>query len=281
MPVPAAPRTSRAVPDEEPEALQRAIVSRHPVRVQLALILGACFAAGLVVSRLMLMAGVGAMWLRYSIALFAAYATFLLGIRLWLAYVGYGSPLGTIVRNNASDVGDGVVPNFGGGGGGGSGGVSLSGFRGGGGSSGGGGASMSFGESAGGSATPMPAAGFVTGSTAGSGKSGGGSGGSFDLGDGGWVLIALIALLAAVFGTAIYLVYIAPTILGDAAFAAVLSGGLIRSTRRIGAGGWVGSVVRDTWWSFATVFVFALAFAITAQHYYPDALTLRDVVRRL
>jgi len=60
MPAPAAPRRSGAVPYEEPEQLQRAIVSRHAVRVHLALILGACFAAGLVVSRLMLMAGVGA-----------------------------------------------------------------------------------------------------------------------------------------------------------------------------------------------------------------------------
>jgi hypothetical protein len=276
MPAPAAPGNSRAVPYEEPEELQRAIVSRHAVRVHLALILTACFAAGLVVSRLMLIAGVGAMWLRYPIALTAAYATFLLGIRLWLAYAGYGESLAASSRNTASGSSDSWVPNIGAGLGNEA--ADVPAFRGGGGSSGGAGASMNFGESASGPAAPMPVTGMLSGSGTGGGK---GGGGSFDLGDDGWVLIALIALLTAVFGAAFYLIYMAPTILGDAAFAAVLSGGLIRSTRRIGTGGWVGSVVRDTWWPFAIVFVLSLAFALTAQHYYPDALTLRDVLRHL
>jgi hypothetical protein len=79
---------------------------------------------------------------------------------------------------------------------------------------------------------------------------------------------------------AIYLIYAAPTILADAAFAAMLSAGLIRSVRRIGDSGWVASVVSDTWMAFAGVLILTVIFAAVARHYYPDAHTLREVWRR-
>jgi hypothetical protein len=111
------------------------------------------------------------------------------------------------------------------------------------------------------------------------GKSGGGGG--FDLGDDGWVIIALIALVSAVLGAGAYLIYMAPTIVSDAAFAALLSGGLVRSTRRMGAEGWVGSVVRDTWIPFTVVLVLTVVFAATAHHYHPEARTLIELVRKM
>jgi hypothetical protein len=92
-------------------------------------------------------------------------------------------------------------------------------------------------------------------------------------------LLALLALIAAIFGAAVYVVYAAPTILADAAFAGALSGSLHPATRRISAEDWVGSVWRDTRIPFVIVLLLALAFAGLAYHYYPEAHTVREVLR--
>ncbi len=118
---------------------------------------------------------------------------------------------------------------------------------------------------------------FGSGSRSGSG----GGGIDLDLGDSGWVLVALLALLAAIFGAFAWILYAAPAILGDAAFAALLSAGLVRSTRHIAAGGWIASVVSHTWLAFLAVFALALVFALVAQHRFPDARTILDVIHRL
>jgi hypothetical protein len=256
--------------DDAPAALRTSIASRFAVRLHCALILLACFGVGLFVTHLLLAAGVDTMWLRYALALFAAYLTFLLGVRIWLWYAGYDRRILPSRRASLLDSAD--VPSFSGGGGG-SGSVGIPGFRGGGGSSGGGGASLNFDGAT--TSAGRTAGGFFSGSH------GGSSGGGFDLGDDGWVLVALIAVLLAVSGAVVWLIYAAPTILADAAFAAMLSAGLVKSTKHIASGGWVASVVGHTWIAFGFVFVLALAFAIVAQHRFPEARTLADVVRRL
>jgi len=255
--------------DDAPQALRMSIASRFAVRLHCALILLACFGVGLFVTHLLLAAGVDTMWLRYALALFAAYLTFLLGVRIWLWYAGYDRSI--LPSRRASLLGNTDVPSFGGGGGSGS--AGIPGFRGGGGGSGGGGASLDFDGAT--TSASRTAGGFFSGSH------GGGSSGGLDLGDDGWVLLALIAVLLAVSGAVVWLIYAAPTILADAAFAAMLSAGLVKSTRHIASGGWVASVVGHTWIAFAFVFVLALAFAIVAQHKYPEARTLADVVHRL
>lgn len=123
------------------EALRKTIVARFAVRLHCALILCACFGVGLLVTKLMLIVGVHAMWLRYAIALVAAYLVFLLGVRVWLLYAGFDR---RILPSRRSSLVDNVdLPNFGGSGGGSGGGGSI--FRGGGGRSGGAGASFAFG----------------------------------------------------------------------------------------------------------------------------------------
>ena len=248
------------------DGLRRAIVARHAVRVHVALILAVCFGVGLAVTKLLLMAGIHAMWLRYAVALAVAYGAFLLGVRIWLRYAGYepearrgqGSSL-------AGDAVDAVDVGWSGGGGGKGADVPV--FRGGGGGTGGGGASARFGG-----------VGFASGDSAAAPA----GGGWLDLGDGGWVLLLLIVLVAAAFGAIAWILYAAPAILADAAFAALLSAGLVRPTRRIAAtGGWVASVVGHTWIAFAVVFALAMAFAVMAQRHFPDARTLADVIRRL
>ncbi|MFO1314968.1 MAG: hypothetical protein U1F58_05145 [Burkholderiales bacterium] len=259
------------------DTLRKSIVARHAVRLHVALILAACFAVGLAVTKLLLEAGVHAMWLRYAVALVAGYGAFLLGVRIWLKYAGYDHPMlpgsrRSLARDAADALDGGWSGGSGGGGGSGSGG-DLPVFRGGGGGSGGGGASARFGG-----------LGFASGdatspSTPGVSLKGGGGG--FDLGDDGWVLVLLVALAAAAFGAVAWILYAAPTILADAAFAGMLSAGLVRPTRHIATGGWIASVVGHTWLAFAVVLVLAIAFAIVAQRHYPDAHTLVDVIRRL
>jgi hypothetical protein len=267
-----------------PEQFKQKLTARFAVRLHVALILSACFAVGLAVTKLLLMAGVSTMWIRYAVALFVAYLAFLLGVRIWLAYAGFDR---RILPSRRSGVQGGVdLPTFGGGGGGGGSGssVELPGFRGGGGGSGGGGASARFGGGALSADSSSSSQALALSSSQGGGASGGrsgGGGGGFDLGDDGWVLLLLIALVAAVAGAVVWIIYAAPTILADAAFAGMLSAGLVRSTRHITSGGWIASVVGHTWFAFAAVFVLAVAFALVAQNHYPEARTLADVVRHL
>ncbi|MFO1324245.1 MAG: hypothetical protein U1F15_09280 [Burkholderiales bacterium] len=252
-----------------PDALRRSIVARFAVRAHVTMILMACFAVGLGTTKLLLMAGVETMWFRYAFALFVAYLAFLLGVRIWLRYAGFDRRILPSRRSSLARQQDSVdlpIPDgvgFDGGGG-----IDLP-FRGGGGSSGGGGASGSY-------------EGGPSYSFAGKGSSSsGGSWGGIDLGDDGWVLVLLVALLAAVFGAVAWILYAAPTILADAAFAGMLSAGLVRSTKHIASGGWVASVVGHTWFAFAVVVALAIAFAVVAQSHFPEARTLLDVVRRL
>jgi hypothetical protein len=259
-----------------PEELRQSIGTRFAVRFHVALILAACFAVGLGVTKLLLMAGVGTMWIRYAVALGFAYCAFLLGVRIWLRYAGFDRRILPSRRRNVLD--DGRLLDFGGSGGGGKG-VDLPVFRGGGGGSGGGGASAHFGGGGALAGETSPSSALAASSQRPS--SSGGSGFSLDFGDDGWVLLALIAIAAALFGAVVWTIYAAPTILADAAFAGMLSAGLVRSTRRMATGGWMGSVVGHTWLAFAAVFVLALVFALVAQNRFPEARTVADVVRRL
>jgi hypothetical protein len=253
-----------------------AIVARYACRLHVALILGASFIAGLLVTKALLMAGVHAMWIRYSLALVAGYLIFLLGVRIWLRLAGFDRPL--LPSRRRSYLPDVDVGDISGGGGS----MRVPIFRGGGGGSGGGGATANFGGSSlSPSATPESPAFALSSGDHSSSSSGSRSGFGIDFGDDGWVLLALIALVAAIFGGVVFLIYAAPTILADAAFAGLLSAGLVRSTRHIASGGWISSVVGHTWFAFAVVFVLAFVFAIVAQHRFPDAHSLVDVLRRM
>lgn len=236
-------------PPASAESLRHVISLRHSPRLHCLLILSACFGVGLLVTFLLLKAGVASMWVRYAFALIAAYLTFLLGVRIWLHYAGF---------HRARDEGDPGLdfipqPSEGG---------THSGFsfHGGGGGSGGGGASGTFGESSSSESS------FTDG---------------FDLGDAGIVIVVLAVLALAVAGSVVWLIYAAPTILAEAAFAALLSAGLVRGTRRLANNGWMASVIGNTWLAFTVVFALAMAFALVAQHYFPEARTLSDVLRRM
>jgi hypothetical protein len=224
------------------------------------ILLSAGFAAMLVNCGL-LHAGVGKMWVRYPVAVFASYLTFLAGVWLWIRYVKWRrerAPSSQAVEPTRSALGGAdvinLVPSPSGGGGGG--GLNLSdAVQGGGGSFDGGGASggwhdvvpvQSMMSNPEGGAPPMPS---------------GDSGFSFDFGDlddDGLVLVLLaLALAAAVVLVSGYIVWFAPDILTEALFGAALAGSVAKAAHREDASGWVMGVVKKTWWPFTIVLVVA------------------------
>jgi tetratricopeptide (TPR) repeat protein len=282
----------KAATDSGPDRTERikariagTLKRRFFLRFHISLILVFTFCAGLVTTRVLLWLGMETMWLRYLAAMLVAYLAFLVGVRLWLAYVGAAElpdaivPVGASVdrdrKGRKGDGGGGIdLPFDLGGGGGGAGPVNLP-FRGGGGGNfAGGGASDSFvsGEGAG---DLLPSVGSSGGS------SGSGSGFSLDLGDGDGLAVLLLALLVllAVVGSAFWIIWIGPEILVEAAFEAMLAGGLVKSLHGGGTGGWVGRVLWKTLLPFILVAGAAVAFAAIGQSAYPDARTFREVVR--
>lgn len=98
---------------------------RFFLRVHMTLILGGTFLAGVVVTRMLMEAGVNRLAVRYLIAVGAAYFVFLILIRLWLAYVGSGGTDHFDLVGDGIDLGmevvpDAPMPKFKGGGSGGS-----------------------------------------------------------------------------------------------------------------------------------------------------------------
>jgi hypothetical protein len=227
----------------------------------------------------MLQAGVGSMLVRYPIAIAVAYGTFLLGVWLWLQYAGVGDAQ---ERRPGDSLVDGAglpdIPIGGSRGGGGSGG----GFSGKGGGFDGGGASGSWVEGGprGAMSSPQLNAEALASASGSDASSSGGSGSGFDLDLGddlGMVILGLLLVLAVLAASG-YLVWAAPDILTEAAFGAMLAGGLARRSKHEDAAGWVAGVMKKTWWPFAIVLALALGFAGYAAKHHPQAETFRQAL---
>src|SRR5262245_8213225 len=227
----------------------------------MALILGGAFLAGVVANTLLFLTHLTSVPLRWALAVVASYLAFFVLIRLWLAYIR-ANVSGFAVPDFSLDVpwtGRGAAQAFRGGRGG---------------SFGGAGAGGSWGE-------PVSQPASLSSSPA---RTGGARwlprlSVDIDLDEKAVViLIAFAALVLSVAGAALYMIWNAPSILGDAAFQLALSASLIRAARGMTSAGWVGGVVRRTWIPFAIVFVLALGFGLVVRHYCPDSPTLRSVV---
>jgi hypothetical protein len=241
----------------------------------MSLIVMAVTASGVLSSKLMLMAGFHALWLRYPVAVLCAYGVFLGLVRVWIAWVAVQQKsfsVGRLVGDSASsslDLGSVDLP-------GNSGGDSFS-F--GGGDSGGGGASGSWGI-----ASPnlqAAASSSSSPSAAGSGSSGSSWLPDFnfdlDLGDDGWWILLLLVLLAIVIVCAGgYLVWAAPDILGEAAWQALLGGVLVRARQHARAG-WMAGVLKSTAIPFFIVLLAAATLGWQAHRHCPKAARLAEV----
>lgn len=255
------------------------LAKRFFVRFHLSLILGFALAAGLLATKGFLVLGLDTMHWRWPLALMVAYGAFLLGVRLWLGYVGLGRYLGR-GDDSSFDLPDpGVSFDGGGSGGSGLGDVVAEGVGrivAGGGKFGGGGASGDFAAAA-------------VESTADGGVLPDVSMPDIDLpdmdADEGClpiiVLLLILALLLAVLGVGFYVVWQAPMLLAEVAFEAALAAGLVKPSRRLDDPGWIGGAVRASWLPFLLVFLAALAVAALAESFAPEARTLLEAVKIL
>ncbi len=256
-------RSRDKVPEER--FLERFKAGRG-LRLQMTLILlGVCL-SGPLFSKLLLLAGLHGLVLRYALAVAGAYLVFFLLVKAWL-YLVLPSPrreeAGTSdAGSDWADEATGFVAEGG-----------PSDFLGGGGRFDGAGASVALDEAArhAGGASPATARGT-------SGPSGSWD---FDLDKELIVVFALLALLAVIFGAAVLLVWQAPVILSEAALQAALAMGLVRRTRQGALGHWAGGVFRATWKPFALVLALALILGWTVSALFPGAEKLSDVLRNL
>lgn len=224
---------------------------RFFLRIHMTLILGGTFLAGMAATKLLMLARVNILPLRYGLAVIAAWLVFLLLIRLWLDYVR---------RENSIDV-DMDAVDFG---------FDLGGevheAIGGGGNFGGGGASGSWGDGA--VAQPLKGGNAALDKAPGCG---------FDLDfDALAVVLLVIALAAAMLFAGVYLIWTAPAILGEAAFEAALAAALAKRTKRISGAGWIGAVWRATFWPFVAILILSVAVGWAVQNACPEAQRLRD-----
>lgn len=119
------------------------------------------------------------------------------------------------------------------------------------------------------------------GGGSGGGGSGSGSPWDLDLGDdlGGLIfMIALIVIVVLLGGIAIYYIYMAPAVLGEAFFEVVLAASIARRARKAEGAGWLGAVWRATVWPFLGVLALSIVLGWLAQRHCPEALKLRDAV---
>lgn len=272
--------------------------SRFALRIHTSILLLWTFSAGLLTTKGLLLLGVHSMFFRYTIAIVVAYGAFLLGVRLWLKYVGAsggaaraegeGSASRRANRSGSSvDLTD-LIPSGRGGG-------SATVFGGQGGASGGAGASIGFDGGASSTANLLAAdsAGLVAsssdGTSAGSGlldgigdKVGDAVGEIGGADDGCLVAFAImivIGLIALAIGGAVFVISMGPEVLIDAAFNAMLSGGLIKAGARVSDPDWMGSVIKATWKPLAIVLVMAWVFTATAAVLTPTANTFGETMR--
>ena len=101
-------------------------------------------------------------------------------------------------------------------------------------------------------------------------------------GDGEGCLIALaimivVALFALAVGSAFFVISMGPEILIDAAFNAMLAGGLLRAGKQVTDPDWFGSVLKATWIPLAIVLLSAWVFAGAAAMLLPKAHTFGEV----
>ena len=277
------------------EALERSLAGRFWLRFHASVMIAGTFATGFLANAAMLALPAHSVWLRWPLAVLAGYGAFFVLVRLWLAYVGI-KPLFGRARNLDDRERDGgwsvdlpVGSGSGSGGGGGS-------FGGGGGGSGGAGASAAFdsprgtpalasfgssgGQGAGATTDAHPTGGWL--------GSGGGKGDGLlsGLGDGDGFLVVVfglivLAIVAALVGGAVHLVWIAPDLLSDAAFGAMLSAGVVPGLHRANEPDWNGHVFRATVPVIAGVMAVVLLAAWALTHYFPGAQTLGEAFRSL
>jgi hypothetical protein len=260
------------------ELFQKSFRGRFSLRLHMSLILLATASSGILGSKLFHVLHVENLVIRYPLAVLLSYGVFFACIKLWLLYV---SPAKAITSGKGDWL---YVPSYSGhtaGGG------STPPLRGEGGEFSGAGASASFEDQS--AITNEVIASPVAVKAPSTGGPSGGAGGTVSkaadaLGDTDSVgtivaIVVLATLVAAILGSAIYVVAEAPLILTDAAFNALFAASLVKRAHVIAGEDWVGSVLRHTWKPFGVTFAITFLAAAVLHAYFPQATSLAEVFR--
>ncbi len=249
------------------QRFKQSIVRGRLVRFHMSLILTAVMASGVLASKLMMMAGIRFLPVRYGLAVVCSYLVFLGMVRLWVWFI--------MTRASAS-LPDLSCLDFSGtsGNSGGAASTASDAVRFGGGDSGGAGATSSWVESSG-----------VVSESADSASAGSGSGSflpdfDFDLGDDGWWIVLLLAVVVVVLICAGgYLVWIAPDILPEAAWQVALAHGIHRASKDLDPAGWAMGIMRRSVVPLLVVLLAAIGLGWGAHHLCPHAVKLAEALR--
>jgi uncharacterized membrane protein YgcG len=255
------------------------ITKKFSVRFHMFIILTAVITFGLVLSRVCLWLGLSNMIIRYALVITVSYAFFFLAIRLWLNYVlpsmkhrenisGSSSIDGDLISSINIPSPSGSAEEIPSGGGG-----MYTGA--------GAGGNWGSGITANAGNTETQVQGIISASSSASDS----SDGLFSIGDidadsaGALVILLVVVIIAAVLGGAVYLIYQAPAILSEAAFNALLSGSMIRASKKMRTEDWTGSVFKATWIPFTIIAVITIAAAVILVKVFPGETNLGDIVR--
>lgn len=261
------------MPQPLAQRFRQRLVRQYMVRFHMSLLLAATLGAGLLSSKLLLLAGLHSVLLRYPLAVLSSYLVFAGLARLWVAYVlvnavadaghSFFSSRGKSSSSSSSSF-DLDPTSFSSGSS-----SSVESVSFGGGDSGGGGASDLWDSSA----PQLPA---IQASPA---PSGGGGGGfhfpsldlNLDLDDGFWILIVLAILILVIACAGGYLIWAAPEILPDLALNALLASTLTGAAKRAQTQGWMLSVLRATALPFFLILAVTIVLAYTVHSICPGA----------
>jgi len=256
------------------ERFQRLFRRKFSLRFHMVLILLATTFAGLLVSKVFHIFRMENIVIRYPLTVLFSYLVFFVCVKLWLLWVTSG-------KSASGDYGWIDIPTPSGSGGGG---AMLP--RGGGGQFSGAGASGSFdsaeGSVGGGLASVISTDDAVAGSATGSDSVVDGAADILD-GDSGGSVVAMVILalfVAAILGSAVYVVVEAPLILSEAAFNGLLAASLAKRTSLFD-GDWVGSIFRQTWKPFLVALAVTFFAALVLHRFFPGATSLTEVLRSI
>jgi hypothetical protein len=242
------------------------LTTRFGLRLHMTLLVALVFATAFLVSRLMLAAGVRSMGARYLCASAVGYLAFFGLLRAWLWYVTADpdphlhpdAAPDSVARAIDPDAPPRAVSKL----------VVEQKERG------------SY--DAADIGPDLPSLGGSGSSGGGSGGGGGGGGFDLDLGDGivAVLIVILVAVVAAVvLGAAGYMVYQAPSVLGEAVVEVILASVLARSSRKVTTEGWSGTVLGASWKPALIMTTMVTLGGFAAQGLCPEEATLRGVIR--
>ncbi len=234
------------------EAIRRQLLKGGLPRFQMSLILLLTGLAGFLTSFSLLHLGIGQMWLRYPVAIFAAYCVFLLLLRVWLWLQDNRRSemdLPGMDLDLSAGAENAVTSNFSGGG-----------------DFGGGGAGGSWGDGV--SAASVSNNASISDSL------------SFDLDleEIGLVILAVAALIGGILA-AFYVIYIAPILLAEIFVDGVLLAGLYKKTKDLEKTNWLKTAVKKTLMPAILAFLLFTIAGFTMQKITPEARSIGEVYK--